>query len=73
MSSDTVKLERRSRRLRLSRRACRDVGRNFCFGGNLRAIAVNGSVQREYLRELTQYLHVGIPLLYGCPHRSLQQ
>jgi 2-(1,2-epoxy-1,2-dihydrophenyl)acetyl-CoA isomerase len=38
------------------------AGRNFCFGGDLRAMAVNGSVQQEYLRELTQYLHAGISL-----------
>jgi 2-(1,2-epoxy-1,2-dihydrophenyl)acetyl-CoA isomerase len=39
------------------------AGRNFCFGGDLRSMAVNGVVKREYLRELTHFLHAGISLL----------
>lgn len=39
------------------------AGRNFCFGGDLRAMSVNGSVQREHLRELTHYLRAGISML----------
>jgi 2-(1,2-epoxy-1,2-dihydrophenyl)acetyl-CoA isomerase len=39
------------------------AGRNFCFGGDLRAMAANGAVKREYLRELTHCLHAGIWLL----------
>ena len=34
-------------------------GRNFCFGGDLRAIASEG-VEGAYLRELTGYLHSAI-------------
>jgi 2-(1,2-epoxy-1,2-dihydrophenyl)acetyl-CoA isomerase len=34
-------------------------GRNFCFGGDLRAIASEG-VEGGYLRELTAYLHSAI-------------
>jgi 2-(1,2-epoxy-1,2-dihydrophenyl)acetyl-CoA isomerase len=35
------------------------AGRNFCFGGDLRAIASEG-VESGYLRELTGYLHSAI-------------
>ena len=35
------------------------AGRNFCFGGDLRAIAAEG-VDGGYLRELTGYLHSAI-------------
>ncbi|MGH8324901.1 MAG: enoyl-CoA hydratase/isomerase family protein, partial [Steroidobacteraceae bacterium] len=35
------------------------AGRNFCFGGDLRAIASEG-VEDGYLRELTGYLHSAI-------------
>jgi len=35
------------------------AGRNFCFGGDLRAIAAEG-VEGAYLRELTGYLHSAI-------------
>lgn len=35
------------------------AGRNFCFGGDLRAIAAEG-VESGYLRELTGYLHSAI-------------
>jgi 2-(1,2-epoxy-1,2-dihydrophenyl)acetyl-CoA isomerase len=35
------------------------AGRNFCFGGDLRAIAGEG-VEGGYLRELTAYLHSAI-------------
>jgi 2-(1,2-epoxy-1,2-dihydrophenyl)acetyl-CoA isomerase len=35
------------------------AGRNFCFGGDLRAIASEG-VESSYLRELTSYLHSAI-------------
>jgi 2-(1,2-epoxy-1,2-dihydrophenyl)acetyl-CoA isomerase len=35
-------------------------GRNFCFGGDLRAIASKGSAADGYLRELTGYLHSAI-------------
>ena len=34
-------------------------GRNFCFGGDLRAVASEG-VESAYLRELTGYLHLAI-------------
>ncbi len=35
------------------------AGRNFCFGGDLRAIAAEG-VESGYLRELTGYMHSAI-------------
>jgi 2-(1,2-epoxy-1,2-dihydrophenyl)acetyl-CoA isomerase len=35
------------------------AGRNFCFGGDLRAIASEG-VESGYLRELTGYLHSAV-------------
>jgi 2-(1,2-epoxy-1,2-dihydrophenyl)acetyl-CoA isomerase len=36
------------------------AGRNFCFGGDLRAMAARGEVRGQYLTELTQQLHAGI-------------
>lgn len=36
------------------------AGRQFCFGGDLRAIAAKGEAADGYLRELTGYLHSAI-------------
>jgi 2-(1,2-epoxy-1,2-dihydrophenyl)acetyl-CoA isomerase len=36
------------------------AGRNFCFGGDLRAIAAKEGAEDAYLRELTGYLHSAI-------------
>jgi 2-(1,2-epoxy-1,2-dihydrophenyl)acetyl-CoA isomerase len=36
------------------------AGRNFCFGGDLRAIASKEGAADDYLRELTGYLHSAI-------------
>src|SRR5882762_7151043 len=36
------------------------AGRNFCFGGDLRAIASKEGAEDDYLRELTGYLHSAI-------------
>jgi 2-(1,2-epoxy-1,2-dihydrophenyl)acetyl-CoA isomerase len=36
------------------------AGRQFCFGGDLRAIAAKGAGSEGYLRELTGYLHSAI-------------
>jgi 2-(1,2-epoxy-1,2-dihydrophenyl)acetyl-CoA isomerase len=36
------------------------AGRNFCFGGDLRAIASKEAAKDAYLRELTGYLHAAI-------------
>src|SRR5262249_15120328 len=35
-------------------------GRQFCFGGDLRAMAARGGAADAYLRELTGYLHSAI-------------
>jgi 2-(1,2-epoxy-1,2-dihydrophenyl)acetyl-CoA isomerase len=36
------------------------AGRNFCFGGDLRAMREEGAAVDAYLRELTSYLHAAI-------------
>jgi 2-(1,2-epoxy-1,2-dihydrophenyl)acetyl-CoA isomerase len=36
------------------------AGKNFCFGGDLRAIASKEGAEGDYLRELTGYLHSAI-------------
>ena len=36
------------------------AGRNFCFGGDLRAMASRDTAGDDYIRELTTYLHAGI-------------
>src|ERR1044071_6218153 len=36
------------------------AGKNFCFGGDLRAMAAKGSGADGYVRELTTYLHEAI-------------
>jgi 2-(1,2-epoxy-1,2-dihydrophenyl)acetyl-CoA isomerase len=36
------------------------AGRNFCFGGDLRAMASRETVADDYIRELTTYLHAAI-------------
>lgn len=36
------------------------AGRNFCFGGDLRAMAARESSGDDYIRELTTYLHAAI-------------
>jgi 2-(1,2-epoxy-1,2-dihydrophenyl)acetyl-CoA isomerase len=36
------------------------VGRNFCFGGDLRAMASRDTAGDDYIRELTTYLHAAI-------------
>jgi 2-(1,2-epoxy-1,2-dihydrophenyl)acetyl-CoA isomerase len=36
------------------------AGKNFCFGGDLRAMAAKGSGADAYVRELTTYLHEAI-------------
>jgi 2-(1,2-epoxy-1,2-dihydrophenyl)acetyl-CoA isomerase len=36
------------------------AGRQFCFGGDLRAVVARGSAADGYLRELTGYLHSAI-------------
>jgi 2-(1,2-epoxy-1,2-dihydrophenyl)acetyl-CoA isomerase len=36
------------------------AGKNFCFGGDLRAIAAKEGAESDYLRELTGYLHSAI-------------
>lgn len=36
------------------------AGKNFCFGGDLRAMAAKGDGAAAYLRELTTYLHEAI-------------
>jgi 2-(1,2-epoxy-1,2-dihydrophenyl)acetyl-CoA isomerase len=38
----------------------RGAGRQFCFGGDLRAMAMRGGAADGYLRELTGYLHSAI-------------
>jgi 2-(1,2-epoxy-1,2-dihydrophenyl)acetyl-CoA isomerase len=36
------------------------AGRNFCFGGDLRAMASRDTAGDDYIRELTTYLHAAI-------------
>ena len=36
------------------------AGRNFCFGGDLRAMASRDDSLDDYIRELTTYLHAAI-------------
>ena len=36
------------------------AGRNFCFGGDLRAMAARDTAGDDYIRELTTYLHAAI-------------
>jgi 2-(1,2-epoxy-1,2-dihydrophenyl)acetyl-CoA isomerase len=36
------------------------AGRNFCFGGDLRAMASRDEAGADYIRELTTYLHAAI-------------
>jgi 2-(1,2-epoxy-1,2-dihydrophenyl)acetyl-CoA isomerase len=36
------------------------AGRNFCFGGDLRAMAARDMAADDYIRELTTYLHAAI-------------
>jgi len=36
------------------------AGRNFCFGGDLRAMASRDTAEVDYVRELTTYLHAAI-------------
>ena len=36
------------------------AGRNFCFGGDLRAMASRDTAGEDYIRELTTYLHAAI-------------
>ena len=36
------------------------AGRNFCFGGDLRAMASRDETGGDYIRELTTYLHAAI-------------
>ena len=36
------------------------AGRNFCFGGDLRAMASRDDAGADYIRELTTYLHAAI-------------
>ena len=36
------------------------AGKNFCFGGDLRAMAAKGNAADAYIRELTTYLHEAI-------------
>src|SRR5580658_5097643 len=36
------------------------AGRNFCFGGDLRAMASRDDAGGDYIRELTTYLHAAI-------------
>ena len=36
------------------------AGRNFCFGGDLRAMASRETAGDDYIRELTTYLHAAI-------------
>src|SRR5215470_7101129 len=36
------------------------AGKNFCFGGDLRAMAAKGNGADAYVRELTTYLHEAI-------------
>ena len=36
------------------------AGRNFCFGGDLRAMATRDTAGDDYIRELTTYLHAAI-------------
>lgn len=36
------------------------AGRNFCFGGDLRAMASRDTSGADYIRELTTYLHAAI-------------
>jgi len=36
------------------------AGRNFCFGGDLRAMASRETAADDYIRELTTYLHAAI-------------
>src|SRR4029077_15643787 len=36
------------------------AGRNFCFGGDLRAMASRDTAGDDYIREPTTYLHAGI-------------
>lgn len=36
------------------------AGRNFCFGGDLRAMAARDTALDDYIRELTTYLHAAI-------------
>jgi 2-(1,2-epoxy-1,2-dihydrophenyl)acetyl-CoA isomerase len=36
------------------------AGRNFCFGGDLRAMASRDAAGDDYIRELTTYLHAAI-------------
>ncbi len=39
------------------------AGRNFCFGGDLRAMASRDTAGDDYIRELTTYLHAAISQL----------
>jgi 2-(1,2-epoxy-1,2-dihydrophenyl)acetyl-CoA isomerase len=41
----------------------RGEGKNFCFGGDLKAMVSAGADVRAYLTELTTHLHAGIALL----------
>ncbi len=43
------------------------AGRNFCFGGDLRGMAVAGANMAAYLRELTTVLHGAITLMAELP------
>jgi 2-(1,2-epoxy-1,2-dihydrophenyl)acetyl-CoA isomerase len=36
------------------------AGRNFCFGGDLRAVGARAPAGEDYIRELTTYLHAAI-------------
>jgi 2-(1,2-epoxy-1,2-dihydrophenyl)acetyl-CoA isomerase len=42
-------------------------GKNFCLGGDLKAVASSGSATGAYLQDLTADLHKGILCLMGLP------